>query len=101
MTMGGSDITYPVALAPNALCRSYVEAALRWAETYLLPISNLVECGKLGDFNFSRVAGARELHDEMKASDIAYYRLWKEAEGLQLTTEVEPAASVDDGSDEE
>jgi hypothetical protein len=98
MAMEGTDMSSArPSLESYALRGSFVECALRWAEDTRLPFYFRAAAGNWGKFALSQVDGARELHDQMKASDIAYYWSWKEAEGLPHTL----AADAQDALDED
>lgn len=83
MAMDGAD-THGSVPAINSRCKSYVDAAIRWAEENLLPLSSLAGCGSIGSLDLSKATGAVELAKSLDATPRLYYRCWKECESLSL-----------------
>jgi len=77
---------------PNALCQSYVDHAIRWAEDHLLPLSVLARCGKIGSFDLSKAEGVAAIAEMLDANPKLYYRCWMECESLSLVPPEEAEA---------
>ena len=79
----------------NSLCKKYEDNAIEWAQNNLVVHSCLAKCGKLGEFDLSQCEGALELDAQLRASDLAYYSLWKDADGLSLALPADVAIAQD------
>lgn len=86
--------------ALNPLCQSYVDTAIRWADEFLVPMSVLADCGKLGSFDFSKVPDIAKLARELSESPRIYYRVWRECENLSLVPPG-PAVAGDEEEDDD
>jgi hypothetical protein len=80
----------------NPLCQSYVDAGIRYAQSKLVPVSQLAACGVLGSFDLSKADGASELRRALGSDARMFYRLWRECEGLSLVAPGEPASPDED-----
>ena len=85
------------SLKPNPLCQSYVDAAIRWTQEVLVPVSVLASCGSVGSFDLSKVEGIAPIARRLSDDPHIYYRVWRECESLSLA----PSDVAVDGDDEE